>query len=154
MIFVGNNTAPNLIETLKKHYTENDQRRWARLEQDQLWVVPDLVSLFTHWNPVVEAMKADLEHASISQRKDMFPVMVQTRVLHQQMAKVIELREALRVHQAIAERVIELCADRPRGEELSKRLKKFEAQMKYDATTINTIMEQLQNLIQLVGLSR
>lgn len=154
MIFVGNNAALNLIEILKNHYTEDDQRRWARLEQDQLWVVPDLAYLFTHWNPVLQAMKVDLKRADISGRKGMFPVMVQTRVLHEQMAKVIEFREALRVHQAIAERVTELCVDRPRDEELSKRLKKFEGQMNYDATTINTIMEQLQNLIRLVGLSR
>lgn len=154
MIFVGNNAALNLIKILKNHYTEDDQRRWARLEQNQLWAVSDLAYLFTHWNPVLKAMKADLKRADISGREGTFPVMVQTRVLHEQVATVIELREALRVHQAIAERVIELCVDRPRDEELSKRLKKFEGQMKYDATTIDTIMKRLQNLIQLVGLSR
>lgn len=154
MIFVGNKAAPSLIETLKKNYIEDDQRRWERLGQNPLWVVLDLVRHFTDWNPVLEAMKVDLLRANKNAKEGTFLVMVRTRLLHEQMAEVIEWREVLRIHQAIAERVTKLSVDYPKDEELSKRLENFKAQMEYDATTIKTIMEQLKNLIQLVGLSR
>lgn len=154
MIFVGEKAAPSLIEILKKNYIEDDQRRWERLGQNPLWVVLDLVRHFTDWSPVLEAMKVNLKRANENGKDGTFLVMVRTRLLHGQMAKVIEWREVLRIHQAIAERVTELSVDHPEDGELSTRLENFKAQMKYDATTINTIMEQLKNLIQLVGLSR
>lgn len=156
MIFVGNAATPNLRDTLIDHYTEAGQKRWARLGQCQFWAVPDLLGLFTHWNTVLNALKMNLRNAEISGQKGNLPVMIQTRLLHQQMATAIELREVLRIHKAIAECIRRLGQSTYANEaklDLFRRIGMIEDQMNYDATTIDTIKEQLQNLIQLVRLS-
>lgn len=127
---------------------EENQKRWARLARNQLWIVPDLLFLFTKWDSVFEAVKAQLHSAEISGRENTLPIKIQTRLLHEQMATAIELSEVLRTQQAIGDRVniILNVHLKNSGElELSNRLDLIKEQMAYDTTTISTIKEQLQN---------
>jgi hypothetical protein len=142
---------PDLSNVLYKHYLENDRRRWKRIDYCPLWIVPDLLVLFTNWNPVIDAMKANLHSAKTSGTKNILQVMMQTHLLHQQMARAIEMREVLRIHQAITNHVIQINEETTANLELHKRLKLINEQMSYNTTSIDTIKDQLQNLIQLVG---
>ncbi|EAW20750.1 uncharacterized protein NFIA_112740 [Aspergillus fischeri NRRL 181] len=148
-IIVGNPLIPDLINVLERHYTENSWARWQRLERNILWIVPDLLYLFTNWNAVIVAMKAHLYSAESSGMEGILPVTIQTRFLHQQMQTAIEIREVLRIHQAIANHVIKLNSIGPADKDLDDRLELIKGQMDHNASTIDTVKEQLQNLIQL-----
>lgn len=82
--------------------------------------------------------------------KGILPVTIQTRLLHQQMQTAIEIREVLRIHQAIANHVIKLNLIGTADKDLDDRLELIKGQMDHNAATIDTVKEQLQNLIQLV----
>lgn len=149
-IIIGNAMIPDLITVLERHYTESSCARWQRLEKNILWIVPDLLYLFTNWNAVIIAMKAHLYSAESSGMKGILPVTIQTRLLHQQMQTAIEIREVLRIHQAIANHVIKLNLIGTADKDLDDRLELIKGQMDHNASTIDTVKEQLQNLIQLV----
>ncbi|KAH1593640.1 hypothetical protein KXX44_008033 [Aspergillus fumigatus] len=148
-IIIGNAMIPDLITVLERHYTESSCARWQRLEKNILWIVPDLLYLFTNWNAVIIAMKAHLYSAESSGMKGILPVTIQTRLLHQQMQTAIEIREVLRIHQAIANHVIKLNLIGTADKDLDDRLELIKGQMDHNAATIDTVKEQLQNLIQL-----
>ncbi|EDP49498.1 hypothetical protein AFUB_075270 [Aspergillus fumigatus A1163] len=148
-IIIGNAMIPDLITVLERHYTESSCARWQRLEKNILWIVPDLLYLFTNWNAVIIAMKAHLYSAESSGMKGILPVTIQTRLLHQQMQTAIEIREVLRIHQAIANHVIKLNLIGTADKDLDDRLELIKGQMDHNASTIDTVKEQLQNLIQL-----
>jgi hypothetical protein len=149
-LFIGNELCPNLINNVRKHYTSDNNRRWKRLSQNPLWAFSDLFFLFTNWPGVLGDMWTSFQEMETCVFRGALPVITQTQVLHEQMAKVIEIREILRVHREAINTVIDL-GEHGRDDKFTKLLDLMKRQTSYDAATIDTIKEQLQNLIQLVG---
>jgi hypothetical protein len=156
MIFVSHAGTSEFISRLRTHYLGEDQKRLARLAREQLWVVPDLLSIFTDWISVLKCMKANLQRAKISSWKRSLPIGIQTRLLHNQMETAVELGGVLRNHQAICERVNKLIDDSEDGSdgELSKRIELIMVQIAFTTTKIDAIRGQLKKLIQLVRFAK
>jgi hypothetical protein len=169
VVFFGNELDPGLCLALEDHYTEEKEglTRWKRLEKNQLWVLPDLQTLFTDWPSILDAMRAHLKSAEENADHETYSVMVETRLLHMQTRTLTDLRESLRMYHAIVKHAIKLIGKYDIGAgghfkldmlyskddfDLLYRLRAIDDQMSYSLITINTISEQLQNLLQMVRL--
>lgn len=86
------------------------------------------------------------------------PIMSVTRSLHRDIATVIELREYVRLHQAIVEKINSTIALQPESPPkqdsfslLHDRLDGIMLNLKHFETTLETTKEQLDNLLSLVS---
>jgi hypothetical protein len=166
VVFFGNKLESRFYEKLKDYYSEDPLGPWTRLEKNRLWVLQDLKLLFIDWPSILDEMKMLLNGAEQNADKETYPVMVQTRLLHMQIRAITDLRESMRISQAVVKRAIfligmyQLKGDYyeanpyyPKKDfDLVNVFRATDDQLSYSLITINAIAEQLQNLLQLVRL--
>lgn len=149
VIFIGNYIIPDLIETLTNHYGSNSAYRWMRLLEEPRWAIADCLYKFADWTSTLNTLRDKLCEAENLSRENRLPVAVRTRRLHQQTAKVIEVKENLRFYLA----VIAHTKAKKNGhimEDLSDRLGQMKKQLDHSITTSDMLKDQLSNLIDLV----
>lgn len=152
VIMIGSPTTPDMITAIKRHYYEDSYRRWKRLGLNMTHLIPDLFYLFVDWASMLASLKRILRDAEVRSISGSVPVTVHTRILHHQIAAVIKLRESLRFHQAVIDQTMN---SQKQGwgvfQDISGQLDRMKKSMAHNAITLDTIKDQLANLIQLVS---
>lgn len=150
VILIGSPMTPNMITAIKRHYCEDSYRRWKRLGLNMTHLIPDLLYLFTDWTSTLASLKRILQDAEMRSISGSVPVTAHTRILHHQIAVVIELRESLRFQQAVIGQTMN---SQKQGwgdsHNIRSQLDRMEKQMAHNAITLDTVKDQLANLIQL-----
>ncbi|PKX95172.1 uncharacterized protein P174DRAFT_127072 [Aspergillus novofumigatus IBT 16806] len=148
MIFIGNHARPDLIQTVTKHYSSDSARRWKRLLKEPRWGIADCLYLFADWTSILDTLRDKLREAELRSSGNRLPVAVRTRLLHQQTATVVEVRESLRFYQAVIVHTRDKQNGRI-GEDLSDQLRQMKRQLDHNMITLDTLKDQLSNLINL-----
>jgi hypothetical protein len=152
VVLIGSPKTTDFIALIQKHYCDDSYRRWKRLGRNLTHMIPDMFYLFTDWAPALASLKGMLQDAEMRSMSGSVPVTVRTRILHYQIATVIELREVLRFHQAVIDQTLHSRLPVFGGAaDTVDQLKRMARQMDHNAITLDTVKDQLANLIQLVS---
>jgi uncharacterized protein (DUF2267 family) len=131
-----------------KHYSSESARRWNRLLKEPRWGIADCLYLFADWTSTLDTLRDKLHEAELRSSGNRLPVTVRTRLLHQQTATVVEVRESLRFYQS----VIVHTRDKQNGhigQDLGDQLRQMKRQLDHNMITLDTLKDQLSNLINL-----
>ncbi|KAG4438465.1 hypothetical protein IFR05_006033 [Cadophora sp. M221] len=147
----------NISSKISKHYLQQQQERWNRLSNNQIWIYLDLYFLFTRWDRIWGAMKQNLNARieEIHSRRNTISIIEHTRQLHTDNNDMISLREHLRIHQASLDVVMKRAQDWPEpsgpraGHSLLTRLDDAFRLLNYYDVTASTLLEQQGNLLSL-----
>jgi hypothetical protein len=133
------------------HYAAADQRRWTRLQEQPLWIFADLLHVFGAWGQIWNTTKQNLAvyHQEVHGYPRARPLLDLTRGLHNETAKILSVREQLRVHSSALTRFLHL-KDVTAAQELAERAQEHLEDISYHEGTSQVILRQLENLMSLV----
>jgi hypothetical protein len=149
--------SPNVAPQLDSHYFGPEQRgRRDRLKEAPLWISMDLQFMFSDWSKVWNLTREDLStcHSQIHGDVDAPPLLDLTRKLHKDTARIIALREQLRVHAGALVRLLRLVNTKTTSPEISalvERISECQEDITYQEETSQVILRQLENLLSLVS---
>ncbi|GAA85047.1 hypothetical protein ASPFODRAFT_60576 [Aspergillus luchuensis CBS 106.47] len=142
---------PGLVASHFASYpTQIQYARWLRLQKQPLWIFADLLHVFGDWSQVWNVTKGKLiiYHHDIHTYPLTRPLLDLTRGLHEEAAKVLSVREQLRVHASALTRFLHL--EQVKGlHELAERVQEHFDDINYHEETSQVILRQLDNMMSL-----
>ncbi|OQE16774.1 hypothetical protein PENSTE_c023G00546 [Penicillium steckii] len=95
-------TSPIVGRLVGSHYSSAYEKRWMRLQQNPLWIFADLLYIFGAWGKVFNTMKHNLSkyQSQIYGNSGTGPLLDLARTLRGEIAKILSVREQLRVHKS------------------------------------------------------
>ncbi|KAL2866496.1 uncharacterized protein BJX67DRAFT_354952 [Aspergillus lucknowensis] len=142
---------PGLVAShFASHPTQIQYARWLRLQKQPLWIFADLLHVFGDWSQIWNVTKGKLivYHREIHTYPLTRPLLDLTRGLHEEAAKVLSVREQLRVHASALTRFLHLKQVKELHE-LAERVQEHFDDINYHEETSQVILRQLDNMMSL-----
>lgn len=144
-------TSPIVGRLVGSHYSSAYEKRWMRLQQNPLWIFADLLYIFGAWGKVFNTMKHNLSkyQSQIYGNSGRGALLDLARTLHGEIAKILSVREQLRVHKSAITRFQRLngVTTIPK---LAKRAQEQPEDIAFHEETSAVILRQLENMTSLV----
>ncbi|CEL05768.1 hypothetical protein ASPCAL06883 [Aspergillus calidoustus] len=137
-------------QRLALHYCAACKKRWGRLQEDLLWICADLLRLFADGTQVLHTVKQNMTtyHYQIHGDTKTLSLLGLTKRLHKDTAKMITLREQLRVHLSELMRLLRPLNFSVAGD-LAMRIQDHADAVMYHKETSDVILRQLENMMSL-----